>query len=56
MTETGIVSLIAMIGWLVLVLGAYRAHRVGMQRTVVMVLIWGAIFLFVAMIFTAIGW
>ncbi len=56
MTEVGIVSLIAMIGWLVLVLGAYRAHRVGMQRTVVMALVWGSVFLFVTMIFTVIGW
>jgi hypothetical protein len=56
MTETEIVSLIALVGWLVLMLGAYRAHQVGMQRTIVMALIWSSIFLFVAMIFTAIGW
>ncbi len=56
MTEFGIISLIALAGWLALALGAYRAHQVGMGRTIVMGLIWGSIFLFVAMIFTAIGW
>jgi hypothetical protein len=56
MSEFAIISVIALVGWLVLVLGAYRAHRVGMQRTVIMSLIWGGSFLFLAMIFTVIGW
>jgi hypothetical protein len=56
MSEVGLVSLVSLVGWLILVLGAYRAHRVGMQRTIVMILIWGAILLFLTMVFTAIGW
>jgi len=44
------------IGCLILAFAAYRGQRVGLKRTIIMGLIWGAIFLFVAMIFTAIGW
>lgn len=54
MNSVPLVSMIAMLGWLVLALGAYRAHRVGAKQTIVMVLTWGAIFLAVAAAFTAI--
>jgi len=43
----GWVSLVALLGWLVLVIGAFRAHRVGSRKTIVMALAWGAIFLLV---------
>ena len=49
------VSIVALVGWLVLALGSYRARRVGARKTVVLALTWGAIFLFVAMIFGAVG-
>jgi hypothetical protein len=49
------VSLMALAGWLVLTLGAWRAHRVGARRTVILALTWTAIFLLVAALFTAIG-
>lgn len=55
MSSVPLVSIIAMLGWLVLALSAYRAHRVGAKQTVVIVLVWGAIFLLVAAIFTVIG-
>ena len=55
MNEYGWVSLIALSGWLVLVLGSYRAHRIGAGKTVVWGLAWIAIFLLIAGIFTAIG-
>jgi len=54
-SQYGWVSIIALTGWLVLALGAYRAQRVGGKRTMVMGLTWGAIFLLVTAIFTAIG-
>ena len=54
MSEYAWVSLIALIGWLVLALGSYRAHRIGVRKSVVMGLAWIAIFLLVAGIFAAI--
>jgi len=55
MNEAGWVSLVALSAWLILALSAFRAHRAGAKRTVVMALAWGAIFLLVAGLFTAIG-
>lgn len=49
------VPLIALLGWLVLVAGAFRAHRVGAKRALTMALMWGAIFLFVTAIFSALA-
>jgi hypothetical protein len=54
-TEYGWVSLIALIGWLVLAFGSYRAHRVGAGKTVVMATAWLAIFLLVTGIVVALG-
>ncbi len=55
MSETAIVSLMALTGWLVLVGGAFRAHQVGARKTIVMALAWGSIFLAVALVFTVTG-
>lgn len=55
MTGLGWVSLIALTGWLVLALGAFRAHRVGARKTLTMALTWAAIFLLVTAIFAAMG-
>ena len=55
MTRVDWVSIVALTGWLVLALSAYRARRIGAKKTLVMMLAWGAIFLFAAAIFTAIG-
>lgn len=52
MSEAALVSLVALAGWLILVAGAYRAHRVGARRTIVLVLAWGSIFLAVALVFS----
>ena len=49
------VSIIALAGWLVLSLGAFRAQRVGAGKTLVMALAWGAIFLLLAGIFSVVG-
>ncbi len=49
------VSLIALVGWLVLALGSYRAHRVGARQSVVMGLAWIGIFLLATGIFMAFG-
>jgi len=43
----GWVSLVALLGWLALVVGAFRAHRVGRRKAIVMAWAWGAIFLLV---------
>lgn len=51
MSEHAIISLIAMLGWLVLSIGAFRAHQVGARKTVVMALTWSAIFGLVAAVF-----
>ena len=49
------ISLIAILGWLVLAVGALRAHRVGARKIVTMTLTWLAIFVLVAAIFTSVG-
>ena len=49
------VSIVALLGWLILALGAYRSHRIGAKKTVVLALIWGSLFLGVAFFFTLIG-
>ncbi len=55
MNAAGWVSLIALTGWLVLALGAFRAHRIGARKTVILTLTWAAIFLLITGIFVAIG-
>jgi hypothetical protein len=47
------VSLIALVGWLVLSVGAFRGHRAGGRKILVMALTWGAIFLLVTAIISA---
>jgi len=42
------VSIVALTGWLVLALSAWRAQRVGASKTLVMALAWIAIFLLLA--------
>ena len=46
-------SIVALTAWLVLALSAFRAHRLGARRTLVLVLAWAAIFALVAAVFTA---
>jgi hypothetical protein len=48
-------SIIALTGWLVLALGAFRAQRVGASKTVVMALAWIAIFLLLAGVFAMVA-
>jgi hypothetical protein len=49
------VSIIALLAWLFLALGSYRAHRVGAKRTVVMALAWVSLFFLVAAVFSAVA-
>jgi hypothetical protein len=49
------VSIVALTGWLVLALGAFRAQRVGASKALVMVLAWIAIFLLVAGVFALVA-
>lgn len=51
MSEGALVSLVALLGWLILVAGAFRARRIGAKRTVVLALTWLAIFVAVALVF-----
>ena len=46
------VSIIAMIGWLILVVSAYRSYRVDTAKTIRMALTWAAIFTGAALFFT----
>jgi hypothetical protein len=50
-----LVSIIAMAGWLILALSAYRSHRISGRKTLTYVLIWASIFLAVAFVFRAMG-
>ena len=53
MNWTAWVSLIALAGWLVLALSAWRARGVGTKKTLLIALMWGAIFVLVAAVFAA---
>lgn len=55
MTSPNWASIAALTGWLVLSLSALRARRLNARKTIVYALIWGAIFLAVAGVFSAIG-
>lgn len=55
MSEVGIVSIIALLGWLVLMIGSYRSFQVDASKTVRMALIWASIFAGITFFFTLIG-
>lgn len=50
MTGTNWVSIIALAGWLVLMIGAFRSYRLGTRKALTIGLIWAAIFLLVTAI------
>jgi hypothetical protein len=52
---TAWVSGVALVGWLVLARGSFRAHRVGAKKTVVLALAWVSIFLLVAGVFSIVS-
>lgn len=49
------VSIIALVGWLVLAIGALRAHQIGAKKTIVYGLAWVGIFFGVALVISLIG-
>ena len=49
MSQAALISIVALAGWLVLVVGAFRARRVGARKTVVLALTWAAIFVAAAL-------
>lgn len=55
MNEAQVVSLIALLGWLILVVGAYRAHQVNMAKTIRLALIWACIFAGLTFFFTLVA-
>jgi len=50
-----LVSIIALAGWLVLALSAYRSHQISGRKTLMYVLVWSSIFLAVALVSAAVG-
>ena len=50
-----LVSIIALAGWLILALSAYRSYETSCRRTLTYVFVWGSIFIAVALVFAAIG-
>lgn len=54
MSEGQILSVVALLGWLVLALSGYRAHKMKASETVRMILIWASIFMGVAFVFSLI--
>ena len=52
MSEGSLVSLVALVGWLALMVASYRSYRVGAAQTVRMALIWACIFAGVAFLFS----
>ncbi len=51
MNDAALVSIVALVGWLILVLGAYRSYKVDTAKTIRMALIWASIFVGVALLF-----
>jgi len=49
------ISIVALAAWLILAVSAYRSHRLSGRTMVKHALVWGTIFLVVAVAFTAIG-
>jgi len=49
------VSIVALLGWLILVAGAYRSYQIDTSKTIRMALIWCAIFAAVAFVFSVIS-
>jgi hypothetical protein len=50
-----LVSIVALAGWLVLALSAYRSHQISGRKTLMYVLVWTSIFPAVALVFAAVG-
>lgn len=55
MSGAALVSIIALLGWLILASSAFRAHRIGARKMIVMGLTWAAIFLAVVFVFARLG-
>jgi hypothetical protein len=49
------VSIVALLAWLVLAVGAFRARQVGARKTVVMAFAWISLFFLVAAVFSAVS-
>jgi hypothetical protein len=49
------ISVIALTGWLILAIGAFRSQQIGTRQTLMMALAWATVFLLVAGVFVAIG-
>lgn len=52
MNNPGLISIIALLGWLVLAASAYRSYQMNWSETLRMALIWAAIFAGVTFVFT----
>ena len=50
-----LVSIVALAGWLILALSAYRSHQISGRKTLMYVLVWTSIFLTVALVFAAVA-
>ena len=55
MNGYGWVSLIALTGWLILAVGAYRAHNMGLRKTLLISTAWLGLFLLVTGVFAMIA-
>ena len=53
--ELQLVSIIALGGWLILALSAYRSYRMSGRKTLTYLLIWSSIFLLVILLFSAVA-
>ena len=51
MSDGQLMSLVAMAGWLALMLAGYRSYRINASKTLTMALIWMSIFLVVVLVF-----
>jgi hypothetical protein len=54
-TGTMVVSIVAMLGWLVLNMRAMQSHQLGMEKTLKYAAAWVAIFAFVAFLASRFG-
>ncbi|MCB2065386.1 MAG: hypothetical protein KDE15_01950 [Erythrobacter sp.] len=52
MSDGSLVSVVALLGWLALMIASYRSYKVDTSQTVRMALIWACIFVAVAFVFS----
>ena len=52
MNEFAVVQIVALVGWLIVVAGAFASFRLGWKENIRLALVWAGIFIAVALVFS----